>query len=340
MVELTQYHALSVRLTRIFLKCGCSDRVANILARNCAAAERDGAHSHGLFRVPGYVSSLTSNWVDGRAIPLLEDVSPGFLRIDAANGYAIAALEAGRQMALKKAFENGIAIVATRNSHHLGALSLDVEAFATEGLVAIALTNSMKSVVPFGGHSSVYGTNPIAFASPRATGYPLVFDQATSVMAYGDVLIASQTGRKVDIGVGVDRHGQPTTDPAAIIDGGSLCAFGGHKGASISLMIEILCAALVGGCFSYEMDIRNTVGAATARTGQTIILIDPGAGRGQLADFAQRVEELLQQVLGAGQARLPGERRHAIREQSLREGIRVSNDMSMTLSAVEKSLGI
>jgi delta1-piperideine-2-carboxylate reductase len=335
---LISYEALSARLALILYQSGCSKRVADLLARNCAAAERDGAYSHGLFRIPGYVSSLKGNWVDGTAVPRLEDVAPGFLRIDAVNGYAIPALELGRQLAIEKVRRNGIAIVAIRNSHHLGALSLDVEPFAASGLVALTVLNSMKSVVPHGGRAAVFGTNPLAFAAPRAGGPALVIDQATSVMAYGDVQQAALAGLQVGDGVGIDSQGQKTTDPKAIIEGGALCTFGGHKGASIALMIEILCAALVGGHFSYEVNLSETVGAATPRTGQTLILIDPSTGRNQLPDFAGRVADLLRAVVAAGQERLPGERRFAARERSLREGITLTDAMSATLSGIEQAL--
>ncbi|WP_185985463.1 Ldh family oxidoreductase [Aureimonas mangrovi] len=313
---------LAARLAAILERHGCSPKVARLIGGNCAAAERDGAHSHGLFRMKGYVATLKAgSWVDGKAEPVVEDAGPAFVRVDAMNGFTVPALAAARELAMEKVRENGVAVLAIRNSHHLGALSLDVEPFAEEGLVALSFINSMKSVAPFGGHSAVFGTNPIAFASPRAGGLPLVFDMATSVMAHGDVQLAAREGRTLPEGVGVDRDGRATTDPAAIVDGGALLPFGGHKGAALALMVEILCAALVGGKLSAEVDLSQSGGATTPHTGQSFILIDPDRGRGTLPGFASRVETLLQLVAEAGQERLPGDRRHAARETSLREGI-------------------
>lgn len=330
------FDALVERLAGILERHGCSAGVARLLAENCAAAERDGAASHGLFRMRGYVGSLgAGGWVDSRAVPVVEDAAPGFLRIDAMNGFTVPALAAGRAQAVAKARANGVAVVAIRNSHHLGALSLDVEPFAEEGLVALSFINSMKAVVPHGGHSAVLGTNPIAFATPRAGGLPLVFDLATSVMANGDVQIAAREGRELEPGVGVDRHGAPTRDPKAVLDGGALLAFGGHKGAALSLMVEVLCAALVGGKFSAEVDLSASPGAATPHTGQSFILIDPEAGRGSLPGFAARVETLLGLVAEAGQERLPGDRRHSARARSMAEGIAVSAEQLAILDALD-----
>ncbi|MFP3561092.1 Ldh family oxidoreductase, partial [Paraburkholderia sp. SIMBA_049] len=51
---------LQTLLQAIFQRNGCSETVAQVLAHNCASAQRDGAHSHGVFRIPGYVSTLAS----------------------------------------------------------------------------------------------------------------------------------------------------------------------------------------------------------------------------------------------------------------------------------------
>ncbi|WP_213154138.1 Ldh family oxidoreductase, partial [Pseudomonas carnis] len=75
-------------LQQVFVRHGTSPQVAAILAHNCASAERDGAHSHGIFRIPGYLSTLASGWVNGTAVPRVTDVASGFLRVDAGNGFA------------------------------------------------------------------------------------------------------------------------------------------------------------------------------------------------------------------------------------------------------------
>ena len=49
---------------------GCNEANAAALADIVTRAERDGSHSHGLFRIPGYVKALRSGKVDGAATPL------------------------------------------------------------------------------------------------------------------------------------------------------------------------------------------------------------------------------------------------------------------------------
>ena len=318
-VETLALADLTELLQRIFEQHGTSSEVAQVLAHNCASAQRDGAHSHGVFRIPGYLSSLASGWVDGRAVPVVEDVASGFVRVDAANGFAQPALAAARGLLVEKARSAGIAVLAIRNSHHFAALWPDVEPFAEEGLVALSVVNSMTCVVPHGAQRPLFGTNPIAFAAPRAGGEPIVFDLATSAIAHGDVQIAARQGQMLPECMGVDSLGQPTRDPKAILNGGALLPFGGHKGSALSMMVELLSAALTGGNFSFEFDWSNHPGAQTPWTGQLLIVIDPSKTAGN--HFASRSEALVQQMRGVGLQRMPGDRRYQERAKSLAEGI-------------------
>ncbi len=324
--------ALVQLLETIFQRHGCRAEVARCLAENCAGAERDGAHSHGVFRIPGYVSTLASGWVDGQAVPVVEDVAAAFVRVDAGNGFAQPALAAARELLVNKARSAGIAVLAIRNSHHFAALWPDVEPFAEEGLVALSVVNSMTCVVPHGADRPLFGTNPIAFAAPQAQGQPIVFDLATSAIAHGDVQIAARKGERLPPGIGVDSLGQPTQDPRAILEGGALLPFGGHKGSALSMMVELLAAALTGGNFSFEFDWSGHPGAKTPWTGQLLIVIDPSKAAGQ--SFAERSQELVRQMHAVGLKRLPGDRRHQQRERSQHAGIAIPAEQLQQLRAL------
>jgi delta1-piperideine-2-carboxylate reductase len=299
--------------------------VARILAENCAGCERDGAHSHGVFRIAGYLSSLRSGWINLDARPVLEDAGAAFIRVDADNGFAQPALELAVPLLLEKTRTGGAAIVAIRDSHHFSALWPDLEPFARQGLVGLSCVTGFGCVVPHGGTKPVLGTNPICFATPVAGEHPFVFDQATSALSNGDVRIAAREGRVLPSISGIDRGGHPTADPNAILDGGALMTFGGHKGAAISMMVEILAAALTGGQFSSEVDFSKNPGAETPRTGLFLLLIDPGCRSN--GGFSERVAELLGRVRDSGQMRLPGERRYRQRERSLAEGVPLDRAM-------------
>ena len=323
MPHIASVDLLTDLVSRVLRRHGVSPENAGPVAATVVAAERDGAASHGLLRLPGYVSTLKSGWVDGRAVPVVTDAAPGLLATEAGNGFAQPALRASALLLRDKARRQGIAAVAIRNSHHFAAVWPDIEPFAAEGFIALAMVNGRQRMVVWGGKQKVLGTSPMAFACPRPGKPPLVWDQASSVMAQGEILLAAQRGGRLPDGVGLDAEGRPTTDPGAVLDGGSILPFGGHKGSSIVLMIEILAGALTGGPFGFEDRSHEYPGAQTPKAGQIVILIDPLLVPG--SRYFERIEDLFAAIAASGVERLPAERRYARREQTLRNGIAVSD---------------
>lgn len=319
-VEIGQLTAL---VTAALAANDVSAENAAIVADAIVAAERDDCRSHGLFRMRGYVETLRSGWIDGGARPQVADTAPGVVSVDGRNGFAQVALAAGRPLLLEKVRRVGIASLAIGNAHHFAALWPDVEPFAEAGLVALAFVNSRIRVAPFDAGRKVLGTNPMAFACPRADGPPFVWDQASSAVANGEVLLAAQEGRALPPDAALDSAGRPTTDPRAVIDGGMFLPFGGHKGAAIATMIEILAAAVTGGAFGFEDRSALFPGAQTFNGGELVLVIDPA--RHGAHDFAARVEALVGQLYDAGAKRLPGNRRRAARARAEREGIAVDD---------------
>jgi delta1-piperideine-2-carboxylate reductase len=112
--------------------------------------------------------------------------------VDAANGFAQPALRASTPLLRDKARRQGIAAAAIRDSHHFAALWPDVEPFAEEGFIALAVVNGRQRMAVWDGKRKILGTNPMAFTCPRPGHKPLVWDQASSVIAQGEVLLAVQ----------------------------------------------------------------------------------------------------------------------------------------------------
>lgn len=89
----------------------------------------------------------------------------------------------------------------------------------------------------------VLGTNPMSFAAPTGSQQPFLIDQASSETAFVAVRDAAAAGRKIPAGWAVDSHGEPTTDARAAVEG-SLLPYGGHKGANMALIAEVLAGGL------------------------------------------------------------------------------------------------
>lgn len=296
---------------RCLLSNGCDDENASAAARTISAAERDGAVSHGLFRLPGYVKSLRSGKVNGHARPRPEQLTPVAIRLDGDNGFAPLAIEFGTPLLVEAAKQTGVAVLTIRNSFHFAALWPEVEGIAKHGLVGLACTVHTPMVAPFGAKKAFFSTNPIAFAYPRPGQNPYVFDMATAAKARGDIGVAARDGHELPLGIGLDSDGNPTTDAKKIHQGGVILPFGGYKGSAIATMIELLAAGLVGDYFSYEAAEADNKDGGPARGGEFMMALSPEILAGP--DWADHSEDFLTRLENMEGLRLPGQRRFANR---------------------------
>ena len=309
----------------ILVKHGCSDGHADAVADTVSAAERDHAHSHGLFRIPGYVESLTAGVVDGNAVPVINGMTPIIQQVDGKNCFAPFALKAGKDALVRAAKQFGMAAMPLIGVHHFSALWKETEMFAEEGLAAMAFTAYMPTVAPAGGSKPFFGTNPMSFAWPRKNGLPMVFDQASAAMAKGEVMLAERDGHTLPPGVGITADGTPTTDPSEVLKG-CILPFGGYKGASIALMIELLVGPLIGEASSVEAAKRHGSVGGPPQGGELVLAFDPEKF-GNADGWAADAESLFDSLLSIDGTRLPGSRRQSHREDSLQSGVDVNDGL-------------
>ena len=292
---------------RCFVRNGCDADNTEALVRTVVTAERDGSLSHGLFRVPGYVASLRSGKVNGKARPTVSNRTPVIVSVHGDNGYAPLSIERGVPVLVEAAHQFGVAVLAATHVHHFAALWPETEAIAASGLIGMACVCYMPFVAPAGGNKPLFGTNPISFAWPRPGKSPMVVDMATAAMAQGEVQIAAREGHPVPLGTGLDSSGRMTTDPAEILKG-MLLPFGGYKGSAIALMVELLSAGAIGESFSFEAAETDNKDGGPPRGGEFMLAMSPEllAGPG----WAEHCERFFARFEAIEGARLPGARRH------------------------------
>jgi len=286
----------------------CDDETATILADLIMKAERDGSLSHGLFRLPAYVSGLKSGKINGKARPEVKKISPSVIKVLGNNCLAPMVLNKSLPELIRTAKENGVAVLAVNNSHHMAAMWPETETVAEAGLVAFACTSYKPAVAPAGAIKPLFGTNPISFAWPRPGKTPVVFDMATASMAMGEVQVAKREGHKVPLGTGLTKDGKETTDPGEIADGGVLLPFGGYKGSGIAMMVELLAGALVGDNFSFETAAKDNNDGGPPSGGEFILAISPEKISG--SGWDKHADEFFNKMKSMEGVRLPGERRH------------------------------
>jgi delta1-piperideine-2-carboxylate reductase len=306
--------------SRILLENGLSAAQVPGVTETLVAGERDGCGAHGIYRLLSAVRSMRLGKINRHASPIVTEPGPSLVRVDGDRGFAQLAFEAGRPLLIEKARHYGIAALALNRCVHFAALWPEVEAIASENLVAIAMTSNHAWVAPAGGTQPLFGTNPIAFGWPRPGQEPFVFDFATSAIARGELELHRRGGRQLPPGCGIDRDGNPTTDPAAIA-AGAMLPFGGHKGSALALMVELLAGPLIGDLTSKESLLMDDGAGAAPIGGELILAIDRSRFNDTPAS-ADQAEALFQQIVGQG-ARLPSQRRYIARKRSLAEGVHI-----------------
>ena len=257
------------------------------------------------------------------------------IRIDAGDGFAFPAISLAIKEITKTCRSFGIAAVSITNSHHFGQAGRHVERLAEEGLIGLMFGNTPKAISPWGGTKALFGTNPIAFASPRESAAPLVIDMSLSKVARGKVMLANQQNEKIPEGWAIDTDGKPTTDPKKAL-AGAMLPIGDAKGSALALMVEILAAGLTGSNFGFEASSFLDGEGTSPGVGQLIIAIDPIFFAGD--DFSERTETIVDAILEQPSTRLPGDKRlekRKLREKS--EQITISKELHKKITKLISS---
>lgn len=298
--------------------CGAASVQAGPVARSIRDAEAEGTRGIGLGYLPWYCGHLKVGKIAGQAVPVVTRPAPGVVQVDACDGFAHPAYEAGETALIEAARTQGIALLGISNAYACGVLGYFTARLARRGLVALMFANASSTMAPWGGKTPFFGTNPWSMAAPRQ-GDPLILDSSSSATAYVNLARAAASGQPIPPHWALDADGRPTTDATAALSG-SIAPAGGHKGAALALMVEILAAGLTGARFSHQASSLGDDLGGPPRLGQTLIAIDPGQ-----PGLAARIEGLLADMATQPGVRIPGDRRHANRARARAEGVEVDD---------------
>ncbi len=240
-------------------------RDAETVADVLVLADLRGIGSHGVARLPRYVEGLRDGSIgavdsskvirDRRCVAL----------VDGGKSLGQVVGRRAMELAISKAKEYGVGLVAVRNSNHYGIAGYYTLMALREGMMGLSMTNSFPLVVPTFGRQALLGTNPISFSAP-GDREPFVLDMATSVVPRGKLESYDREGQSIPLGWAVDARGRGSPNAKEILDnmanrrGGGILPLGGegelhsgHKGYGLALMVEILCGALPGAALGPEV---------------------------------------------------------------------------------------
>lgn len=257
--------ALESFCRQIFASLGVPPEDAALVADTLVQADLRGVSSHGVVRLPVYAARLRAGTVTPVARPIPLRDGGATLLLD--GGFGLGQVLAARAMgeAIARAQRHGIGVVGVRNSSHFGAAAYYALLATQRDCVGIVFTNASPALAPWGSISRILGNNPWAIAVPAGEEYPVVLDLANSVVARGKIRLAAEAGQRIPPGWGANARGEPTEDPHEAL-AGLILPIGGYKGSGISIMLDLLCGALMGSgvldevVSPYQTDQRQRVG--------------------------------------------------------------------------------
>src|SRR5579864_5986970 len=279
------YETHRAQLKAILLAWGMPDDNAETTADVLSWADLHGVDSHGMSMIPGYDRLRRAGRANMRARPRVIKETPVSALVDGDGGLGHVPAHFAMQVAIDKAKQSGMAIVAVRNSAHFGATGYYTLMAANEGLIGMACTSASSiQVAPTFGKEAKLGTDPWSFAAPSADRPPFLLDMATTTLAAGRIRNKANEGLPTPPGWVLDKDGLPSTDPLVAREkGGFLTSLGGSpensscKGYGLAVMVNILEACLSGA--TLITDPMHTKKPQGNDIGHCFIAIDPGLFR-------------------------------------------------------------
>lgn len=284
-----------------------------------------GVESHGVSRMPIYMKTLSLGLIRKVADMQIENETESSMVVDGKNSLgAVIGVRVMRKL-MEKARTTGTVMASVRSSTHFGMSAYYSMMALEENMIGWAISNSPKSMAPWGAVEPFTGTNPLSCAVPAGQMHPIVLDMATSVAAKGKIILALKGDGKIPEGWALDKNGLMTTDAQEAMQG-TVMPVGGPKGFAISLLIDIISSGLSGGVFGPHVNnLYNTFDDAQHMCHAFgVINIEKFI---PVAHFKNRIDEMIRAIkastpaTGVKEIFLPGEIEFNLQAVGQKEGI-------------------
>ena len=262
------------------------------------------------------------------------------------------------EMAIRKAKEYGMGMVAARGSTHYGIAGYYVTMATKQNMLGISGTNARPSIAPTFGVQNMLGTNPLTFGFPTDEDFPFVLDCATSITQRGKTEYYARIGKETPAGHVITHDGGTMTDSVAILDaltkgtaalnplGGSGEDMGGYKGYGYATVVEILSAALQQGNFMLALNGLDKDGKKIPfRLGHFFMAIDTEAFMGAEA-FKKTCGDILRDLRASTKAPgydriyTAGEKEYLTWCERKDTGVSINDAVQKEICAIRDELGL
>ncbi|MCL6351872.1 3-dehydro-L-gulonate 2-dehydrogenase [Pectobacterium polaris] len=324
-----------------FLNAGLSEQKADVCAQIHTESSCDGVYSHGLNRVSRFIEYVKKGWIDIQAEPT-KVKSLGVIQIyDGNQGIGITNALFAIEKAEEIARENGIGIVALRNTTHWmrgGAYGWKA---AEKGLAAICWTNTESCMPAWGAKNTRLGNNPFVMAVPREKG-PIVLDMAMSQYSYGKLQVTRLKNERLPFPGGFDQQGNLTDEPGPIEQSMRILPTGYWKGSGLAVLLDAMAALLSAGHPTNEID--NVGKGSCTGASQIFMVFDPSQLGG--SEFSDRMADSVADYVksstpaeGKNEVYYPGENSAKNRKENLVKGIPVDDGVWAEVVKLAQEVG-
>lgn len=312
----------------LFKRGGLSDEDARVVAEDLVEANLRGVDSHGVSRIPAYLERIRRGLLNPRPQIKVKRITPAASLVDGDDGMGFLAAHRAMDEAVELAKTSGIGLVGVHRSSHFGMAALYVRQALTAGYISLVFTNASPAIPVWGGRTAFLGTSPLAAGVPAGKEQPFVMDMAMAVIARGKIRLAAMHGEPIPPGLALDKDGNPTTDPRKAFEGVCL-PFGGHKGAALAMLMDLLAGVFTGANFGGEVKNFHSDHSAPQNVGHLMIAMRPDLFMTR-ERFEDRMDTFVSRVKSQPRAQgfeeilMPGEPEDRKAEERRRTGIPLS----------------
>ena len=307
-------------MTSAFVKLGVPYEDAKICSDVLMESDRRGIESHGSNRFkPIYVDRILAGIQQPKTKFEVLRETPTTAVVDGHDGMGMVVGVKSMEIAIAKAKQYGMGMVAARNSTHYGIAGYYATMATKANMIGLTGTNARPSIAPTFGVENMLGTNPLTFGLPTDEEFPFVLDCATSITQRGKIEVYAKKGAPTPAGMVIGEDGTALTDSDKILRdllagkaafaplGGIGEELAGYKGYGYATVVEILSAALQAGNFLKMLSGIGEQGEKIPyHLGHFFLAIDTEAFMG--ADsFKKTAGEILRELRASKKA--PGEER-------------------------------
>jgi ureidoglycolate dehydrogenase (NAD+) len=233
---------LRVYASGVLQSCGVPQADADIVADCLIYANLSGVDSHGIIRLPHYVTRLTNGTIQADPEITFDRVKPSLVHVSGGDGLGHPVTKRAIEHGYEICREQGTVTLAIADSSHFGMAGYYLRDITREGFVGLVTTHTDVRIVPEGARKPFAGTNPLAIGFPTG-GEPLALDFATTSVSFGKIALARTEGRSIPAEWGLDEDGEPTTDPNELV---GMHAIAGYKGSGLAMIIDLFCSMFTG----------------------------------------------------------------------------------------------